>query len=115
MHSRPASNVMGATAHAKEAVDHGKQGQAKELVAHAEKALQYAERGGKGSHVAEGMKHLKEAIEHGKAGHADVGSEYAEAALQHLSEAKRQAFSRLQAGGEETLLFLPDCGLMGLT
>ena len=84
----PASNVMDAITHAKEAVDHGKQGHAAELVTHAEKSLQYAERGGKGSHVAEGMKHLKEAIEHGKAGHADVGTEHAEAAVQHLSEAK---------------------------
>jgi len=74
--------------HAKEAVDHGKQGHAEVLVTHAEKSLQYAEMGGKNSHLNEGIKHLKEAIEHGKAGHADVATEHAETALTHLTEVK---------------------------
>ena len=86
--SSPAGNVSDAIKHAKEAVHQGKQGHAKALVTHAEKSLQYAERGGKSSHLDEGMKHLKEAIEQGKAGHADLGTEHAEAAVQHLSEVK---------------------------
>ena len=84
----PAGNVRDAIMHAKEAVDHGKQGDAGVLVTHAEKAMQYAERGGKNPHLDEGIKHLKEAIEHGKAGHADVATEHAETALTHLTEAE---------------------------
>ncbi len=55
---------------------------------HAEKAMHFAERGGKNVHMDEGIKHLKEAIEHGKAGHADVATEHADTALTHLNEVK---------------------------
>lgn len=84
----PVGNVQDAIVHAKEAVDHGKQGHADALVTHAEKSMHHAERGGKNTHLAEGIKHLKEAIEHGKAGHADVATEHAETALTHLNEVK---------------------------
>jgi hypothetical protein len=84
----PAGNVRDAIEEAKQAVDHGKQGHAEVLVTHAEKSLDFAERGGKNSHLKEAMKHLKEAIEHGKAGHADVATEHAETALTHLNEVK---------------------------
>ena len=84
----PAGNVRDAIMEAKQAVDHGKQGHAEVLATHAEKALNFAERGGKNSHLEEGIKHLKEAIEHGKAGHADVATEHAETALTHLTEVK---------------------------
>lgn len=86
----PAGNVRDAIMEAKQAVDHGKQGHAEVLVTHAEKSLNYAERGGKNSHLDEGIKHLKEAIEHGKAGHADVATEHAETALTHLTEAEAE-------------------------
>ena len=52
--------------HAKEAVDHGKQGHAEALVTHAQKSLNFAERGGKSSHLKEAVTHLTEAIEQGK-------------------------------------------------
>ena len=84
----PASNVMESIAHAKEAVEHGKQGHADAVAMHAEKSRNFAERGGKNPHLAEGIKHLTEAMEHGKAGHADVATQHAEEALTHLSEAK---------------------------
>jgi cellobiose-specific phosphotransferase system component IIA len=84
----PAGNVRDAIMEAEQAVDHGKQGHAEALVTHAEKSLHYAERGGKDSHLAEGIKHLNEAIEHGKAGHADVATEHAETALTHLTAVK---------------------------
>jgi cellobiose-specific phosphotransferase system component IIA len=84
----PAGNVRDAIMEAKEAVDHGKQGHAEVLVTHAGKSLNYAERGGKNSHLKEAITHLKEAIEHGKAGHADVATEHAETALTHLTEVK---------------------------
>ena len=84
----PASNVSDAIMHAKEAVDHGNQGHAEVLVAHAEKARNHAERGGKNPHLDEAIKHLNEAIEHGKAGHADVATKHAETALTHLTEVK---------------------------
>ena len=72
--------------HAKEAVAHGKEGHADELVKHAETALEFAKMGGRGLELSEGIHHLKEAIEHGKAGHADVGIEHIETALKHFSE-----------------------------
>ena len=84
----PAGNVMDAIVEAKQAVDHSKQGHAEVLVTHAEKSLNYAERGGKNSHLKEAITHLKEAIEHGKAGHADVATEHAETGLTHLTEVK---------------------------
>jgi cellobiose-specific phosphotransferase system component IIA len=84
----PAGNVMDAIVEAKQAVEHGKQGHAEVLVTHAQKSLNFAERGGKNSHLKEAMKHLTEAIEHGKAGHADVATEHADAALTHLNEVK---------------------------
>ena len=87
-HPTPAGNVMDAIVEAKQAVDHGKQGHAEVLVTHAEKSLNYAERGGKNAHLKEAITHLKEAIEHGKAGHADVATEHAETALTHLTEVK---------------------------
>jgi len=83
----PAGNVLDSIAHAKEAVEHGKQGHADVLATHAEKSRNHAERGGKNPHLGEGIKHLTEAIEHGKAGHADVATQHAEAALTHLTEA----------------------------
>lgn len=43
----PAGNVLDSIAHAKEAVEHGKQGHADAVVAHAEKSRNHAERGGK--------------------------------------------------------------------
>lgn len=79
-------NVKDATTHATEAVEHGKQGHAEKLVAHAEASLQHAVRGGEDPHLAEAMTHLKEAIEHGKAGHADVALKHAETAVTHLSQ-----------------------------
>jgi len=84
----PAGNVRDAIMEAKQAVDHGKQGHAEVLATHAEKALNYAERGGKNPHLDEGITHLKEAIEQGKAGHADIATEHAETALTHLNEVK---------------------------
>ena len=84
----PAGNVMDAIVEAKQAVEHGKQGHADVLVTHAQKSLNFAERGGKNSHLKEAITHLNEAIEHGKAGHADVATEHAETALTHLTEVK---------------------------
>ncbi len=84
----PHSNVMEAIKHAKEAVEHGKQGHADVLVKHAESAVIMAKRGGKNPHLAEAIKHLQEAIEHGKAGHADVATQHAESAIPHLEEFK---------------------------
>jgi hypothetical protein len=84
----PAGNVMDAINEAKLSVEHGKQGHAEVLVTHAEKSMNFAERGGKSSHLKEAITHLKEAIEHGKAGHADVATEHADAALTHLTEVK---------------------------
>jgi hypothetical protein len=84
----PAGNVMDAIVEAKQAVAHGKQGHAEVLVTHAQKSLNFAERGGKNSHLKEAITHLNEAIEHGKAGHADVATEHAETALTHLTEVK---------------------------
>ena len=84
----PAGNVMDAIAEAKQAVDYGKQGHAEALVTHTQKSLNFAERGGKSSHLKEAITHLTEAIEHGKAGHADVATEYADTALTHLTEVK---------------------------
>ena len=81
-------NVKDATTHAREAVDHGKQGHAEKLVTHAEAALQLAMKGGEDAHVAEAITHLKEAIEHGNAGHADVATRHAETAVTHLSRVK---------------------------
>ncbi len=53
---------------------------------HARKSLNYAERGGKNSHLNEAIMHLQEAIEHAKAGHAEVATEHAKTALSHLTE-----------------------------
>lgn len=58
------------------------------LVTHAQKSLNFAERGGKNAHLAEAIKHLNEAIEHGKAGHAGKATKHAEAGLSHLTEVK---------------------------
>ena len=79
---------MDAIVETKQAVEHGKQGQAEVLVTHAQKSLNFAERGGKNSHLKEAIAHLTEAIEHGKAGHADVATEHAETALMHLNQVK---------------------------
>ena len=84
----PAGNVRDAIKHAKEAVDHGKQGHAEALVTHAQKSLNFAEMGGKNRHLVEGIKHLEEAIEHGKAGHTEDATTHAETGLAHLTEAK---------------------------
>jgi len=81
-------NLKDATTHAREAVDHGKQGHAEKLVTHAEAALQLAMKGGEDPHLAEAIANLKEAIEHGKAGHADVATKHAESAVTHLSQIK---------------------------
>ncbi len=81
-------NVMDAIRHAKEAVDHGKQGHAEVLVTHAEASLQHAKMGGTDPHLDEAITHLQEAIEHGKAGHVDVATQHAENALTHLDKAK---------------------------
>ena len=83
-------NHTDALEHANEAVEHGKQGHADALVAHAETALQYALNAGKDyPHVDEGIAHLKEAIEHGKARHADVATKHAETAGMHLSQGRK--------------------------
>lgn len=84
----PASNVMDSISHAKEAVEHGKQGHADAVAMHAEKSRNFAERGGKNPHLAEGITHLSAAMEHGKAGHADVATQHVEEALTHLNAAK---------------------------
>lgn len=81
-------NVKDAIMHATEAVEHGKQGHAEQLVTHAEASLQHAVRGGEDPHLAEAMSNLKEAIEHGKAGHTDVAAKHAENAVTHLSQIK---------------------------
>jgi Small metal-binding protein len=81
-------SVRDAIKHATEAVDHGKQGHAEQLVTHAEASLQQAIRGGKSPHLAEAITNLTEAIEHGKAGHADVATKHAESAVTHLSQVK---------------------------
>lgn len=81
-------NIKDALKHATEAVEHGEQGHAEELVTHAEASLQHAMRGGIDPHVAETMTSLKAAIEHGKAGHADVATKHAETAVTHLSQIK---------------------------
>ncbi|MDH4084948.1 MAG: small metal-binding protein SmbP [Nitrospira sp.] len=81
-------SVRDAIKHATEAVDHGKQGYAEQLVTHAEASLQLAMRGGTDPHVAEAITNLKAAIEHGMAGHADVATKHAETALTHLSQSK---------------------------
>ena len=41
-------------------VDHGKQGHSEALVTHAQKSLNFAERGGKSSHLKEAITHLTE-------------------------------------------------------
>lgn len=81
-------NRQDAIKHAKEAVDHGKQGHAAALVTSAEAALQQALKAGKAPHVNEGIGELKYAIEHGKGGHADVATKHAELAVARLSEMK---------------------------
>ena len=87
-HPTASGNVMDAIVEAKQAVEHGKEGHADVLVTHAEKSLNYAERGGKYSHLKEAIMHLKEAIEQGKAGYSDAATEHAETALTHLTEVK---------------------------
>jgi hypothetical protein len=79
-------NIKDAIKHAREAVEHGKQGHADKLVTHAEAALQQAMRGGTDPHVAEAITNLKAAMEHGKAGHADVATSHVESAVTHLSQ-----------------------------
>ena len=79
---------MVAIAHAKEAVALGKQGHAAPVAEYAEQSRNHAERGGRNSHLAEGIKHLTEAVELGKAGHVDTATERAEAALGHLLEVR---------------------------
>jgi len=81
-------NIKDALKHATEAVEHGEQGHAEELVTHAEASLQHAMRGGIDPHGAEAMTSLKTAIEHGKAGHVDVATKHAENAVTHLSQIK---------------------------
>lgn len=81
-------NLRDAIEQATEAVEHGEQGHAEKLVAHAETSLQLALRGGESPHLAEAIINLKEAIEHGKAGHADVATKHAESAVAHLSQGK---------------------------
>ena len=58
----PAGNVMDAIVEAKQAVAHGKQGHAEVLVTHAQKSLNFAERGGKNPHLKEAITHLNEAL-----------------------------------------------------
>lgn len=87
-HPTASGNVMDAIVEAKHAVEHGKQGHAVLLVTHAEMSLNYAERGGRYSHLKEAITHLKEAIEQGKEGYTDAATEHAETALMHLTEVK---------------------------
>jgi len=83
-------NLNDAIEHAKEAVSHGKDGDAKALLEHAEDALQLALKGGTDNpYVEKGISHLKEAIEHGKAGHADIATKHAETAVTQLSQGKK--------------------------
>ena len=85
----PAGHVHDAVMHAQDAVDHGKQGDAKGLVKEAQRSLYHADRGGHNNpQLAAGIIYLKEAITHGKAGHADLAREHAETALMHLTEAE---------------------------
>lgn len=77
--------------HAKEAVDHGKQGHADVLTTHDAEALKHArmaQKDLKNPHLDEGAKHLEEAIAHGKQGHADVATQHTEQAVTHLNEVK---------------------------
>jgi hypothetical protein len=81
-------HVHEAVMHAQDAVDRGKQGDAKGLVKEAQRSLYHAERGGHDDpELAAGIIYLKEAITHGKRGHADIAREHAEVALKHLTEA----------------------------
>ena len=76
--------------HAQVAVSHGKDGDAKALLEHAEDALQHALKAGTDNpYVEKGISYLKEAIEHGKAGHADIATKHAETAVTHLSQGKK--------------------------
>lgn len=91
VNARPpkAGHVHDAVMHAQDAVDDGKQGDAKGLVKEAKRSLYHAERGGHNNpQLAAGIIYLKEAITHGKKGHADLAKEHAEAALTHLTEAE---------------------------
>ena len=83
-------NLNDAIEHGEVAVFHGKDGDAKALLEHAEDALQHVLKGGTDNpYVERGISHLKEAIEHGKAGHADVAMKHAETAVMHLSQGKK--------------------------
>jgi hypothetical protein len=62
------------------------------------------------SNVMDAIAHAKEAAEHGKAGYDDVGTEHAEVAVQHVSEGKRWACSRAQAGEHKILSRITDGG-----
>jgi hypothetical protein len=81
-------NRQDAIKHAKEAVDHGKQGHVGALLASAEAALQYAQKAGKVPHIDEGIGELKHAIAHGQGGHADIATKHVEQAVTYLSELK---------------------------
>lgn len=70
---------------AKEAADHGKQGDVGLLLSSAEAALQHAFKAGKDSRVDAGITELKQALEQGSAGHGDVAIQHAEHAVIHLS------------------------------
>ena len=70
---------------AKEAADHGKQGDVGLFLSSAEAALQHAFKAGKNAHVDAGIVELKQALEQERAGHADAATQHAEQAVTHLS------------------------------
>lgn len=70
---------------AKEAADHGKNGQVGLFLRSAEAALQHAFKAGKDVHVDAGIVELKQALEQERAGHADAATQHAEQAVTHLS------------------------------
>ncbi len=70
---------------AKEAADHGKQGDVGLFLSTVEAALQHAFKAGKDSRVEAGITELKQALEQGSAGHGDVAIQHAEQAVIHLS------------------------------
>jgi Small metal-binding protein len=81
-----------AITHTKQAIEHGKMGQADVLVTHAEEALKHAkaaEAEKPNPHTKEGITHLDQAIENGKMKHADVATKHAEEALTHFEAATK--------------------------
>jgi hypothetical protein len=81
-----------AITHTQEAIKVGKEGKAKELVAHAEQALKHAkaaEEAQANPHTKQGITHLEAAISTGEKNDAKGATSHAEEALTHLEQAKK--------------------------